>query len=91
MTRELQLKPYSAVNGYTEGSCVILTSVGAEARVSYGDSLAESEPLLRGETLVLPAALGAYRIEGNGVLLRSYVPDTNDEAWRLWWNENKDV
>ncbi len=91
VTRELQLKPYSAVHGRTENSCVILTSVGAEARVSYGDELAEQVSLQRGETVVLPAALGDYRIHGSGTLLRSYVPDVDDEAWRLWRSQNQDI
>src|SRR6266700_4772840 len=84
VTRELQLKPHSAVDSRTGDSCVILTSLGAETRVSYGEGFAERVSLQRGETAVLPAALGRYRIEGKGALLRSYVPDADDEAWRLW-------
>ena len=65
--------------------------MGAEARVSYGDELAEQVSLQRGETVVLPAALGDYRIQGSGTLLRSYVPDVDDEAWRLWRSQNQDI
>jgi mannose-6-phosphate isomerase len=91
VTRELQLNQRSAIDSRTERSCVILTSVGAEARVSYGEGLAESESLRRGQTIVLPAALGKYSIEGTGPLLRSYVPDVDDEAWRLWCSENEEL
>ncbi|GHO89853.1 hypothetical protein [Dictyobacter formicarum] len=57
---------------------------GAKVSVAYGDQFAQTETLSRGQTLVLPAALGAYRIEGEGSLLFSYVPDPNDEAWQAW-------
>lgn len=60
--------------GQTSDSCIILSSLGAEARVYYGADLDRSETLTRGQTIVLPAALGAYHIEGHGKLLYSYVP-----------------
>jgi len=76
------------MSGRTGGSCVILSSLGAEAKVYYGHTCEQSETLKRGQTMVLPAALGDYRIEGSSVLLLSYVPDPEDEAWRLWQSRN---
>jgi hypothetical protein len=38
--------------------------------------------------MVLPAALGTYRLEGTGVLLFSYVPAPGDEAWKIWETSN---
>ncbi|MBE3558986.1 MAG: class I mannose-6-phosphate isomerase [Ktedonobacteraceae bacterium] len=85
---ELRLKPSQnrpgSFTGRTSGSCVILSSTGAEARVYYGDSSDRSEAFLKGETVVLPAALGSYRIEGSGTLLLSSVPSPGDAGWRLW-------
>ncbi len=72
----------------TGGSCVILTSLGADLHIFYGAGLAQNEPLQRGETMVLPAALGMYRIEGTGAFLSSYVPASADAAWRLWREQN---
>lgn len=72
------------MNGCTGGSCIILTSLGANLRVCFGESLEQSEALARGQTMVLPAALGRYRIEGEGVFLFSYVPEAHDEAWAAW-------
>lgn len=98
VTRELRLKPTQTADGTTneiqvEGttaeSCVVLSSLGAEVRVSYGDTLAESVALSRGQTMVLPAALGAYRIVGHGSLLLSYVPDANDRAKKQWEAHNR--
>ncbi|MBV9229202.1 MAG: class I mannose-6-phosphate isomerase [Chloroflexi bacterium] len=92
VTRELHLRPQGNVpgsmSGKTGGSCLILSSLGAEADVYYGNSFEHSEPLARGQTMVLPAALGDYRIEGGGVLLLSYVPAPKDEAWQLWQSIN---
>jgi mannose-6-phosphate isomerase len=95
VTRELTLKQHhngtirsGTVEGVTSSSCIILSSLGAEVQVSYGETLAQSETLSRGRTMVLPAALGKYRIAGNGTLLMSYVPTTNDEAWQHWIMSN---
>lgn len=89
VTRELSLKEGANVQRETAGSCIILSSLGAEIRVQYGPALAKSETLGRGQTMVLPAALGTYRIEGNGTLLLSYVPAVGDVAWSAWQNANK--
>jgi mannose-6-phosphate isomerase len=39
--------------------------------------------------MVLPAALGDYRIEGDGTFLLSHVPASDDKIWRLWQEKNK--
>jgi mannose-6-phosphate isomerase len=50
--------------------------------------MCSSERLQRGQTMILPAALGSYRIEGQGLFLFSYVPTTEDKAWRQWETVN---
>jgi mannose-6-phosphate isomerase len=89
-----ELRPYTRDGGYTKGetsgSCVILTSLGAKLSVRYGESLEHSESLTRGQTMVLPAALGAYQLEGQGRLLYSYVPTPGDSAWEKWEKYNSD-
>jgi mannose-6-phosphate isomerase len=77
--------------GQTSDSCVIISSLGADASISYGDALAQSEKISRGQSMVLPAALGRYRIEGHGSLLFSYVPEPGDIAWQQWAQQNKAV
>ena len=74
----------SSMDNETGKSCIILSSLGAEVQVRYGEALENHEPLSGGQTMVLPAALGKYRIEGTGALLLSYVPAPDDEAWQLW-------
>lgn len=80
-----------ALQGYTHDSCIILSSLGARVQVSYGEELRSSELLAPGQTMVLPAALGNYTIEGSGTLLSSSVPSPNDEAWNIWKVHNTDV
>jgi mannose-6-phosphate isomerase len=77
------------MKGETSGSCIILTSLGASLSVRYGEALENSEALMRGQTMVLPAALGAYRLEGQGRLLYAYVPTPGDSAWEKWERYNK--
>ncbi len=89
VTRELSLKENASVQRNTEGSCIILSSLGAEIRVQYGPTFVNSETLGRGQTMIIPAALGTYRLEGNGTLLLSYVPDAGDAAWLAWQEVNK--
>jgi mannose-6-phosphate isomerase len=74
--------------GKTAGSCIILTSLDAEGQVRYGNSFELSERLALGQTVVLPATLGNYCIEGAGRLILSYVPSRGDEAWRAWEAKN---
>jgi mannose-6-phosphate isomerase len=86
VTREIVLR--TKLEGQTGGSCQILSSLGADLRVFYGANLAQSEHLTRGQTMVLPAALDRYRIEGEGAFLASYVPTPEDQAWRKWRRQN---
>lgn len=72
----------------TDASCVILTALAGDLHIRYGPRLALDVQLTRGQTLILPAALGAYRVEGAGTLLSAYVPDSADAAWRLWSEQN---
>jgi mannose-6-phosphate isomerase len=93
VTRLLQFEQPTVVKERTEGSCVILTSLGAEIEVTYGQDFKQCESLMQGQTMVLPAALGNYRIKnatGDGQLLRSYVPAADDGAWRLWQAANEE-
>lgn len=87
LTREIVLKTGSFL-GTTQGSCIILTSLGADVQVFYGDGLHQSERFSRGHTLVLPAALGSFKIEGSGTLLYSYVPSPTDEIRQAWQSQN---
>jgi len=80
---------YGYMKDKTGGSCIILSSLGAEAQIRYGASLENAEKLVPGQTMVLPAALGSYCIEGTGRLICSYVPAAGDKAWRLWEEQNR--
>jgi mannose-6-phosphate isomerase len=90
VTREMTFsqKNRMLVEGRAEKSCIVLSSLEAEVQVHFGPLFTGSERLSRGETMVLPAALGSYRIEGEGRLLLSYVPTSDDKAWRLWEEKN---
>ncbi|HLZ60865.1 MAG TPA: type I phosphomannose isomerase catalytic subunit [Ktedonosporobacter sp.] len=92
LTREIVLKQRGNLPGtlssQTSHSCIILSSLGAEIKVYYGEALDRYETLSRGESMVLPAALGNYRLEGNGIFLLSYVPEPTDPAWQLWQASN---
>ncbi|HYL44240.1 MAG TPA: type I phosphomannose isomerase catalytic subunit [Ktedonobacteraceae bacterium] len=93
VSRELILSQNTDSTGYMKGqttrSCIILSSLGAELQVRYGDNFAYAEKLTPGQTMILPAALGTYCLEGRGRLVFSYVPTPGDEAWRLWEAQNK--
>ncbi len=88
VTRELNFQQYSSFRDTTNGSCIILTSLGATVEVSYGSQLDCTELLHRGETMLLPALLGDYCIKGSGSLILSYVPTPEDTAWKLWRANN---
>ncbi|MEO8973305.1 MAG: type I phosphomannose isomerase catalytic subunit [Ktedonobacteraceae bacterium] len=92
VTREITFKDTHNLYGYmkckTSGSCIILTSLGASSIIRFGHSLKESEQLSSGQTMILPADLGNYCIEGSGTLLFSYVPSPDDEAWQMWKTAN---
>jgi mannose-6-phosphate isomerase len=93
VTREITFKQrnglYGQMKGTTGGSCIIITALDGAVQVGYGKALASSEKLMRGQTMVLPAELGNYCLEGEGILLFSYVPMQEDEAWMAWENENR--
>jgi mannose-6-phosphate isomerase len=93
VTRAITFRQKNGFPGYmkdtTRESCIILTALSGEVQVGYSNSLAHTEKLARGQTMVLPAELGNYSIEGEGSLMFSYVPRQGDEAWRTWENENK--
>ena len=69
-------------------SCIILTSLGAEVVLRYGETLDYGEKLVKGQTMILPAQLGNFCIEGSGTLLYSYIPGPEDEIWRAWEAKN---
>jgi mannose-6-phosphate isomerase len=88
LTRELQLKEHTSIEGRTKSSCIIISCLGEKTQIFYGDGLKSKEEISRGETMVLPAALGHYRLAGNGPLLLSYVPEPTDEVWLQWRMSN---
>jgi len=53
------------------GSFEILTVIDGAARLAWADG---EQRLARGESIVLPASLGAYHLEPGAELLRCYVP-----------------
>ena len=88
LTRELQLKEHAVIERTTSSSCIIISCLGERVQIFYGDKLKDSESISRGETMILPAALGSYRLIGNGALLFSYVPEPADKAWQQWQANN---
>lgn len=78
----------TAMEGETNGSCIIVTALGADLHIYYGEHLEQSELLARGQTLILPASLGHYRLAGPGACLYSYVPASTDKAWQAWREQN---
>ncbi|MBV9615396.1 MAG: class I mannose-6-phosphate isomerase, partial [Ktedonobacteraceae bacterium] len=84
VTREIHLNGRGGMEGKTVGSCIILSSLSAQIEVRYGENLKQCETLSQGQTMILPAGMGQYRIEGNGIVLYSYIPAPSDEAWRVW-------
>ncbi len=89
VTRGIHFSGRGAMESQAEGSCIILSSLGAQVEIYYGANFRQRETLARGQTMILPAALGAFRIEGNGTLLYSYVPAASDEAWQAWREKNE--
>jgi mannose-6-phosphate isomerase len=92
VTRELTFEQsgisHDYMNGVTAGSCRILSSLGAEITVRYGEVVEHEVKLVKGQTMVLPAALDNYSIEGTGIVLFSYVPAPDDEIRRSWEMKN---
>ena len=52
-------------------SADLLSALSGELTVRSGDT---EVVLTQGGSCVVPAALGAYTVSGEGVLLRSYIP-----------------
>ncbi len=73
----------------TQDSCIILTSSGAEVLVRYGEKLDNGEKLVKGQTMILPAELGTFCLEGSGSLLYTYVPGSEDEILHAWETKNE--
>ena len=132
VTREIHLNGRGGMEGETEGSCIILSSLSLQYPqalqysqadrterlepgdsssdlvyrdqadksielaqknqivVYYGEKLKQCETLSQGQTMIIPAGMGKYRIEGNGIVLYSYIPAPSDEAWRVWREKNED-
>jgi mannose-6-phosphate isomerase len=92
VTCELVLHNNTIMSDYMKNeireSCIILTSLGAEVVVHYGETLDHGEKLVKGQTMILPAKLGTFCIEGSGALLYSYVPGPEDEIWHGWETKN---
>jgi mannose-6-phosphate isomerase len=68
----------------SHSSCQILSLLDGACTLSAG----QDEPLAlgKGDSVVLPAALGAYHLTGeNCRLLRSYVPTPDDALLRRFW------
>jgi mannose-6-phosphate isomerase len=93
VTCELILHKNTIINDYMKSrshdSCIILTSLGAEIIVRYGETLDYAEKLFKGQTMILPAELGTFCLEGSGTLLYSYVPGSEDEIWHEWEAKNE--
>src|SRR5437016_1741156 len=92
VTCELVLNNTTIMSDYMKNeireSCIILTSLGAQVVVRYGETLDYGEKLVKGQTMILPVQIGTFCIEGSGVLLYSYVPGPEDEIWRAWEAKN---
>ncbi|WP_010272507.1 type I phosphomannose isomerase catalytic subunit [Paenibacillus senegalensis] len=78
---KLAHSPYFIVEkGVLDGSWALATSSDSFVILIVGEGQGsihwggESLPLNAGECLLLPAQLGAYRLEGKATLLRSYLP-----------------
>ncbi len=74
------------LNGETAStSCQIVSLLDGECALSSG----QDEPLWlgKGDTVVLPAQIGVYTLDGSSCrLLRSYVPTPDDDLLRRFWS-----
>ena len=66
----------------TGASCEIVSVLEGECRLTADDGTTTA--LQRGETAVLPARLGACRLAGEARVMRSYVPEKDDESLDAW-------
>lgn len=77
---------YFAVEQYTLNGTLNETADGrkfylytfteGDAELTYGNNIL---PVRAGESLLIPASLGTYSIQGNAKLLKSYVPDISKD------------
>ncbi|HZC79211.1 MAG TPA: class I mannose-6-phosphate isomerase, partial [Ktedonobacterales bacterium] len=66
----------------TPASCQILTCLGGACTIAAGGAAVR---LRLGETVMLPAALGAYTLHGEQAqLMRAYVPEERDPLLDAW-------
>ena len=69
----------------SSASCQILSLLDGECTLRSGGD--DALLLGKGATVVLPAQLGAYTLEGSSCrLLRSYVPTPDDDLLRRFWS-----
>lgn len=65
----------------TGASCEILTLLEGACEIATPSTTVHAR---NGETVVLPATLGRYTLQGEARLVRSYVPEEDDPGLRLW-------
>ncbi|KEH98662.1 type I phosphomannose isomerase catalytic subunit [Clostridium massiliodielmoense] len=74
--RKFSLELYNIKNCVEENSDLerffIFTSVEGKGEIIYRDGI---EKIQTGESILIPAILGKYKLQGNMKLLKSYVPD----------------
>ncbi|KGM94348.1 mannose-6-phosphate isomerase [Clostridium novyi A str. 4552] len=74
--REFSLELYNIKNCVEENSDLerffIFTCVEGKGEIIYRDGM---EEIQTGESILIPAILGKYKLQGNMKLLKSYVPD----------------
>lgn len=66
----------------TDSSLVILAALEGAYTLRSAEGGALS--VQRGETVVLPAGMGSYTIEGQARLIRAYTPEADDAALLSW-------
>lgn len=73
---KFSLELYDVYEAFSESSdeerFYVFTCVEGNGKITYNNG---SESIEKGESIFIPASLGAYKIEGNLKLLKSYVPD----------------
>lgn len=73
---KFSLELYDVDKGFSESSdeerFYVFTCVDGEGKITYDNG---TESIEKGESVLIPASLGDYKIEGNLKLLKSYVPD----------------
>jgi mannose-6-phosphate isomerase len=75
-------QPITATTNPTSCQILSLLDGACQLQAPTGEAL----PLVKGDTVVLPAQLGAYTLSGKARLLRSYVPTPDDDLLRGFWS-----